>query len=276
MVFSTLSIVVTVVSMCTAKSLVNSQNYYSIELDVKGAMISSNIKVCRNNVKQIERQIEAILGLRQNLVEITRPINISNGVRLHINVYIGYTKVIDMNIEKLINNANDSGQLSNIMVESWNLSQKPDIDRIKCEMHESKIRKKQLVNIKIKSKNSVEMAHVNHPNQHKEPGDNINFHQVIENKALPAEVEADDHIDNLITGTTTSENKYKEEGQDDLINWIATKLATAADLDQECEPEIILSTEIEMENPKTNFPGSPVFDDFGEFEGSKDSSNSTI
>ena len=157
MAFSVLSIVVTVVSMYTAKSLIETQNFYSVEFDVTGVMVADRIDVCRNNVKPIQRQIEVILGLRENLVEITRPTNIQNGVRLHINVYVGYTKAVDMNIEKVVNDAKDSGQLSQIIVKSWDLSGAPSLSDIKYEMHESKARKKQSVNIQIKNNKTLEM-----------------------------------------------------------------------------------------------------------------------
>ena len=146
-----MSIIISIIAACTAKKLVSSQDYYSIEFQVTGASISSNFRKHRNNVKQIRYEICGILGLHENLVEVTRPKQIPNGMKLHVNIYIAKTQAIDLNPEKKIGDANDSGQLSKVIKDAWNLSQVPTVSNIKYQQHESKNRVKNSVNIRVQS-----------------------------------------------------------------------------------------------------------------------------
>ena len=134
--------------MWTAKSLINFQDYNSIEFDANGSMIAPKIRKCRNNINNSKTD-GVVFGIDENLVEISRPRAIQNGVKLHMNVYIDNVKAIDMDIQKVVNDAKDSGQLAQLLKESWKLDGVPIIENVKCEMHESKVHKEQSVNIQI-------------------------------------------------------------------------------------------------------------------------------
>eukprot|EP01083_Nonionella_stella_P264084 896295_1 len=110
MAFSIISILITIASTITARKLVYSQAYSSIEFTITSAGIAANAKQCRNRVTQIRDQICGILGLRENLklLEIMRPIQIPNGVRLKLNIYINNAQAMDSNYEKLITDAKNS------------------------------------------------------------------------------------------------------------------------------------------------------------------------
>ena len=60
-------------------------------------------------------------------------------------------------IEKVIDDAKDSRQLSQLMIKSWNLSGEPSIGDIKCEMHASNVSEEQSVNIQIKNNTAREL-----------------------------------------------------------------------------------------------------------------------
>ena len=64
-------------------------------------------------------------------------------------MYINNTKAIDLNPEKLINDANNSGQLAIAIKDVWKVSQMPLVSNILYEKHESKARRKNEVNIKV-------------------------------------------------------------------------------------------------------------------------------
>ena len=133
--------------------MVDSQDYYSIQVDITGNVIVSHIKSVRNRYKKLQKQLSVILGVNENLIEITRPTIIANGVRLNINIYVSYVKAVDMNIQSLMRKCRGSGQLMNILKESWNLNSSsgdvPNIGDFKYHMHESKVRKEHSVNVEM-------------------------------------------------------------------------------------------------------------------------------
>ena len=151
MTFSFGSIILAILALCTAIKLVNSQDYYSIKFDVKGSTISSNFRNYRNHVTKMRYEICGILGLHENLVEITKPMQIPNGLQINLNLYINNTKAIDLNPEKIMNNANNSGQLAKIIKNAWELSEMPLISNIFYKKNESKARRKNEVIIKVQA-----------------------------------------------------------------------------------------------------------------------------
>eukprot|EP01084_Bolivina_argentea_P089696 161791_1 len=80
-----------------------------------------------------------------------RPIQIPNGVRLHLNIYINNYNAegMDSNYEKLITDAKNSGQLSNFIQYSWGLTDIPVIGNIEYKHHESKDKIRNSMNIQI-------------------------------------------------------------------------------------------------------------------------------
>ena len=83
-----------------------------------------------------------LFGISADLIETTRPKIIQNGIKLHLNVNVGYVNTIDMNIQSLMINVKDSGELARILNEAWKLDNAPYIGEFKFEMHESKVRKR--------------------------------------------------------------------------------------------------------------------------------------
>eukprot|EP01084_Bolivina_argentea_P148085 258980_1 len=164
MTFSTISIITTIISMQTAKKLVYSQDYSSIEFEVTGSMIGANIKRCRNNVRKIRYEIGIILGLHENLVEIMRPKQIPGGVKIYANIYINNAKAIDLNCKQLIIDANNSGDLVNMVMNSWRLSGVPVISNIKYDRHASQKREDNVVNIAVKSSENIMMSVITNDN----------------------------------------------------------------------------------------------------------------
>ena len=164
MSFSILSIIIAVIAMYSAKKLIQSQDYYSIEFDVKGSGIASNSKGHKklNRVKKIKYEICGILGLQEDLVEILKPSLIPNGVKIVINLYINNAKAIDLNPEKILIDANNNGQLPTAIKDAWGLNTAPAISNFKYQRHESKDRAKNSVTITVKSeennvKKNIEM-----------------------------------------------------------------------------------------------------------------------
>ncbi len=151
MTCSILSIIISILSMISQRNIVRSTGYCTIKFDVTGPAVVNSMSKCRNRVKQLQTQTASLLGLNKNLVEIVRPTEIKKGLRICINIFVNNATAIDMNIEKEINNSKQSGELTQIMKISWELSSTPIISNIKYGKHESKERRDNKVVIKAYS-----------------------------------------------------------------------------------------------------------------------------
>ena len=160
MTFSILSIVVSILSMISQRSIARSRDYVSIEFDAKGSNIISNMSQCHNRKHGLQTQMASLLGIQRNLIEVIRPRQVQQGLHVTINLYINNARAIDMNIEKEINKYKSSGQLANIMKESWNLSSPPMIENVKYTKHESKERRDgtELIQIQSASMHNINAA----------------------------------------------------------------------------------------------------------------------
>ena len=141
MVFSVLSIVISILTMISQRSIARSRDYVSVEFDVKGPTIVSNMGRCKNLKNKLQLQMSSLIGIEKELVEIVKPKQIKQGLRITVNFNINNTRAIDMNIEKDINKADSTGDIAKIMKESWNLSEEPRIENIEYSKYESKERR---------------------------------------------------------------------------------------------------------------------------------------
>ena len=86
MIFSIISIIVTIISMLTEKKILNSAGHGNAKFDVTGSMILSKAHHYRNKTKRIRNSISSVLGLESELIEIERPKK--NTIRIkYINEY---------------------------------------------------------------------------------------------------------------------------------------------------------------------------------------------
>ena len=155
-IFSSLSLIITALTIVSQRNILKSRNHVTLEFDVTGPMILENMRECRNKIKSIKRGIAASIGVDNNLLEITRPMTVKNGLRLHVNIYVNYTKAIDMNIERDFNEANHNGQITKLITTSWKLTSAPNISNIVYTHHVSEERKKNTVTLKM-VKTEIEM-----------------------------------------------------------------------------------------------------------------------
>ena len=137
MVFSLLSIIISLFSILTRKSVLRAAGHYEIKFDVTGL---SNIKKCRNLVKDIKNALAISFGLDPSLFEILRPMQIPKGLQLSIDIRMNNVQQIDMNIIEMMNKLNESGQLAKILQQSWTLKKIPSISNIKCHYNQSQQR----------------------------------------------------------------------------------------------------------------------------------------
>ena len=121
-------------SIITRKSVLRTAGYYQIRVDVTEI---KNVKRCKNLVKDIRDGLAVSFGLDQSLIEISRPSPIPKGLRLSITIRMNNVKQIDMNVIKMMQEMNDSGELAEILRTAWTLTKSPMISNIKSEYIQS-------------------------------------------------------------------------------------------------------------------------------------------
>ena len=184
MCFSILSLLITLLSINLYKKIIESRDYTHIEIDIKGQMIINNMNKCKNRINKLRQQLSGILGVSPKSIDIQRPFQIPNGLRISMNVYINNIKSIDINCSKILSNSIKSGQLNKIFQQCWQLSSIPNITNLNHTKHESKEREKNTVIIKHETEmiKKIKINKINIPTNHTlvasdstlEPGDDNN------------------------------------------------------------------------------------------------------
>eukprot|EP01084_Bolivina_argentea_P241676 405641_1 len=141
MLFSLISISMSLLTLCTAKKIVKTQDHCHISLDVTGNMFDvKKIKFCSQNTNDIKNSLCVLLGLQSSMIEILRPEPISSGLKITILLYISNEKYEELKVKDIIYETHKKGRFAIIFNDSWNLSSLPDIDNIICEQIASKQR----------------------------------------------------------------------------------------------------------------------------------------
>ena len=140
--FTCISIIVAVISMFVQKQILFNQDLVMIEFDVTGASLVAKGDQCRNIIKKLHDQLATILGLSKGLVEVIRPNNIPNGLRVHLNIHIVDEDNQGQNIidrfENILNEAVQTGQLQSTLKSCWKLDQLPTVSNLSVSTKDSK------------------------------------------------------------------------------------------------------------------------------------------
>ena len=153
MIFSLVSIMVTIISMKTTKQILDSQGYAVVKFDVTGS-VTNKLDECRNETRRIGSRISDALGLDKDLIEIQRPKKIPNGLQMILEIHLNHIQSRDIDYEETLTDLYQNGTLSEILRASWDLQIKPEITSFEFKVHESKNRQRRLVTIQANS-NSV-------------------------------------------------------------------------------------------------------------------------
>ncbi len=148
-IFSLISIIVTIISMILHKQIYKTQDYVHIVMDITGEDVMSNMKFCKNRMKNIKLYLcQSVLGVNEKSVQFQKPFSGSARKGVQLQIYISY--IHDKaninpadNYEDLLNIATDNGMLHKVIQEEWRLSNEPEIGNLLCKFIRSK-EKKQL------------------------------------------------------------------------------------------------------------------------------------
>ena len=162
MIFSLASIIITIISMVTQRRILNNAGHGIVTFDVTGSMIVANATKYRIQTKRIRNQIASLLGLKNEVIEITRPNKIPNGLKMNINIHLNHIHGRDINYEQLLIKCQQSGRLAEIFKTEWHLPMIPNVSSIDFKVQESKVKLKNTVPIKVKSKPMIQKSHQYH------------------------------------------------------------------------------------------------------------------
>eukprot|EP01084_Bolivina_argentea_P055315 101424_1 len=137
MIFSLISVIVSILSAVMEKKLINSQEFIFFSVDITGSNLSQTRSKCKNIVRSIKNEIAVILGLETSLIEIMKPQNIPQGLQLNMHIFVNNDDD-DIDYEKLLNNAFESGQMGSIIQRSWKLKAIPYFSNMNYEKIQSK------------------------------------------------------------------------------------------------------------------------------------------
>eukprot|EP01084_Bolivina_argentea_P269735 458490_1 len=132
-IFSGISIIVTILSMTMEKSLINSQQYTKITMNISSGSVVKQSRKCKRVVKSIKQGIASLIGLDNHIIDVLKPITIPNGLRLEIHLYIDNQQSKDRKYDDLFQEIIQNGSLGQLIFESWKLESVPAILSLKCE-----------------------------------------------------------------------------------------------------------------------------------------------
>ena len=222
MIFSIISIMVTIASMIIEKQILNSSGYAIVKFNITGSSVVQKINKCRNRVKTMRNQIAAELGLDHRLIEIMRPRPIKGGLEIIIHIHLNHIQSRDSNYQKEIEQCQQNGRIAEISKNVWKLDGVPIISTISFQVKESKNREKNTVKIAVKSvstndnmfEGAISIESVIHNNNYLPPQPHIKHIEMVTREGLNDEIdESDDYSDivNEINETNNEENiQYRE------------------------------------------------------------------
>ena len=156
MVFSSISIIVTIVAMITEKQILNASGHAIIKFKVSGTMIVSKSSEYRNKTWGLKKSLSDVLGLNHKIIEILRPNKIPNGLQMTVNIHLNHIQSRDIDYKKLLIKCQQSGQLAEIIKTQWKLKAVPDVSSIDFQIQESKNRINSRVTISVQSVESIQ------------------------------------------------------------------------------------------------------------------------
>ena len=121
--------------MTMEKSINYTQKYEIVTMDIKGQTVINRLNVCLTRKKALRKLLSMLIGIRQNNMEIVKPIHIVQGIKFSVYVYVN-NKSVDF--KRLFIACNSKGTLGEAFKHGWGLSDAPEISNITACVVESR------------------------------------------------------------------------------------------------------------------------------------------
>eukprot|EP01083_Nonionella_stella_P250876 866219_1 len=144
-IFSGVSILVTVLSGYMETSLIHSQEYTVITMAVIGKSVVTKAEQCKRRVFRLRQEISSLIGLDYRLIEILKPRTIAKGLQIEIHLYVDNEESRKSEYDRLLKDALRDGELAQVVMDSWALSDVPVVSSLDCEYIESIKKRNQMI-----------------------------------------------------------------------------------------------------------------------------------
>eukprot|EP01083_Nonionella_stella_P261123 889472_1 len=133
--FSLLSIIVSMLSMITQRSISRGQSTVSISMSVTGTAVLSKMNNCMRMKSKLIKEISSFVGASQSITEVVKPSHIKHGVQATVKFNVSDS---DKDYFQTLVEAQASGKLQKIFENAWDLSDVPVIDNLQQSVVQSK------------------------------------------------------------------------------------------------------------------------------------------
>eukprot|EP01083_Nonionella_stella_P083952 232214_1 len=212
MTFTIISMVVAILSMLIHKQILFDQDLVIVSFDVTGSCVVAKGDHCRNVTRPLQKQLCTILGLDKGLVEMVRPYNIPNGVKVQLNIHVrDENHDTDSNrhnlcytCERIMSSAIEGGQLQSSCLDCWGLHCAPGVSNLSVRTKDSK---KKTRNMSVRAMDT-EMVDHQETDQLSISGDGF------QPGAVSIDVDSDQNDDEIVASVNTLGSRGEADDDD--------------------------------------------------------------
>eukprot|EP01084_Bolivina_argentea_P315593 546801_1 len=115
-IFAFISIIITLLSLITQKTIIDNQQFVKISFNITGDDITPKMSTKTNDIKT---KISRLLEIRENLIEIPQPQIVWKGLKIELFLFINNAYYKGLDYKSRINLAVNNGTLLEIFENSW-------------------------------------------------------------------------------------------------------------------------------------------------------------
>eukprot|EP01083_Nonionella_stella_P114118 337062_1 len=134
-IFSILSIIVSILSMATQRSISRGQGTVSIFMNVTGSVVTAKASSCKRVKRKLIKELSTLVGVSQNITEVVKPIHIKQGFQVTVQFNVADS---EQDFHRTLVEAEASGELATIFKRAWDLSGDPMVSVVKQSVTQSK------------------------------------------------------------------------------------------------------------------------------------------
>eukprot|EP01084_Bolivina_argentea_P129617 228907_1 len=160
-IFSLISIIVSILSMSMQKGLSQSEGHVGITIQVTGTSVMSKIKHCKISKKKLDKHLASIVCVHNSRVQVIKPIRIKQGLELNVNFYFLDVNKKPIDYYQILMDAQKSGDLQTAFKQGWNLDNEPTVDiisQVSVQSKKERKRSEKIRNSLVQTQTNVEMV----------------------------------------------------------------------------------------------------------------------
>ena len=126
--FSAISIIVSILGMFMQQSLMKTEEFISVKMNISGKQIVSRLARYKGRVARIQQSIAALIEVDANLIEIHKLESIEDGLSMRMDIHVE----IERKYSELLAAAQLNGKLAKIFMDCWRLKGALIVSDVKC------------------------------------------------------------------------------------------------------------------------------------------------